>query len=147
MQLGVNKGLDQRWSSYTSLHTYCAIHLSPISFTRLWILCKSEMHFPYFRACPLSISCSESIVCWCVNVGASQVGLVVKNAPVNAGYIRVLGLIPGSRRFPGGERGNPLQYSCLENPMDRRAWQATVYGVAKSGQDLATNTFPGNYNQ
>ena len=57
------------------------------------------------------------------------------------------GSIPGLERFPGEGNGNPFQYSCLENPTDRGAWQATVYGVAKSGQDLATNTFPGNYNQ
>ena len=43
-----------------------------------------------------------------------------------------LGLIPGSGRSPGEENGNPLQYSCLENPMDRGAWQAVVHGVAKS---------------
>ena len=42
------------------------------------------------------------------------------------------GSIPGSERFSGGEKGNPLQYSCLENPMDQGAWQATVHGVAKS---------------
>ena len=41
------------------------------------------------------------------------------------------GLIPGSGRVPGGGNGNPLQYSCLENPVDRGAWQATVHGVAK----------------
>ena len=40
--------------------------------------------------------------------------------------------VPGSGRFPGGEHGNPLQYSCLENPMDRGAWRATVHGVAES---------------
>ena len=43
-----------------------------------------------------------------------------------------LGLIPGFRRFPGGGHGNPLQYSCLENPMDRGAWRATDRGVAES---------------
>ena len=58
--------------------------------------------------------------------------LVVKNPPVNAGDARDMGLIPGSGRSPGGGHGNPLQYSCLENPMDRGAWQATVHGVAKS---------------
>ena len=42
------------------------------------------------------------------------------------------GLIPGSERFPGGGHGNPLQYSCLENPMNRGTWQATVHGVTKS---------------
>ena len=56
----------------------------------------------------------------------------VKNPPANAGNTGDKGLIPGSGRSPGGGNGNPLQYSCLENPMDRRAWQATVHGVAKS---------------
>ena len=63
--------------------------------------------------------------------GASQVALVVKNLPANAGDLRDVGLIPGSGRCPGGN-GNPLQYSCLENPMDRGAWQATVHRAAKS---------------
>ena len=58
--------------------------------------------------------------------------LVVKNPPANAGNKREVGLIPGSRRSPGGGHGNSLQYSCLENPMDRGAWRATVHGVAKS---------------
>ena len=64
--------------------------------------------------------------------GASQVVLVVKNPPADAGDVGDAGLIPGSGRSSGGECGNPLQYSCLENPMDRGAWQATVHGVAKS---------------
>ena len=58
--------------------------------------------------------------------------LVVKNPPANAGDIRDAGLISGLGRSPGGGNGNPLQYSCLENPMDRRPRQATVHGVAKS---------------
>ena len=58
--------------------------------------------------------------------------LVVKNPPANAGDIREVGSIPGSGRSPGGEHGNPLQYSCLENPMDSGAWQDTVHGVAQS---------------
>ena len=49
-----------------------------------------------------------------------------------------LGLIPGSRRSPGKGNGNPLQYSCLKNPMDRGAWQATVHGVARVGHNLVT---------
>ena len=57
---------------------------------------------------------------------------MVKHPPANARNARDAGLIPESRRFPGGGHGNPLQYSCLENPMDRGAWQATVHGVAKS---------------
>ena len=59
-------------------------------------------------------------------------GAVVKNPPVNAGDARGMGSIPGLGRSLGGGNGNPLQYSCLENSMDRGAWQATVYGVTKS---------------
>ena len=62
---------------------------------------------------------------------ASQVALVVKNLLTNAGDIREVGSIPGSGRPPGGGHGNPLQYSCLENPMDREAWRATLHGVTK----------------
>ena len=65
--------------------------------------------------------------------GASQVALVVKKLSANAGDLRDMGSIPGSRRSPGGEHGNPLQYSCLKNSMDRGAWRATVHSVAKSG--------------
>ena len=57
---------------------------------------------------------------------------MVKNLPANAGDLRGMGSIPGSRSSPGGGHGNPLQYSCPENPMDRGAWQAIVRGVAKS---------------
>ena len=56
-----------------------------------------------------------------VNLWASQVAQVVKNPPINAGDIRDMGLIPGLRRYPEGGHGNPLQYSCLENPIDRGA--------------------------
>ena len=58
--------------------------------------------------------------------------LEVKNPPANEEDVRTAGLIPESGRSPGGEQGNPLQYSCLENPMDRGAWRATVHRVAKS---------------
>ena len=57
---------------------------------------------------------------------------MVKNPPANAGDIRDMGSIPGLGRFPGGRHGNPLQYSCLENPMDREAWQATAHRAAQS---------------
>ena len=62
---------------------------------------------------------------------ASQ-ALVVKSGPANATDLRDLGSIPGSGRSPGEGHGNPLQYSCLENPMDRGAWWATVHRTAKS---------------
>ena len=63
-----------------------------------------------------------------------QMALVVKNLPANAGDIKDAGSIPSSLqgRPPGGGHGNPLQYSCLENSMDREAWQATIHRVAKS---------------
>ena len=63
---------------------------------------------------------------------ASQGALVVKNRPANAGDIRGVGLIPGLGKSPGGGYGNPLQYSGLENPMDRGAWRATVHEVTRS---------------
>ena len=69
-------------------------------------------------------------------VGASQVALVVKNPLANAGDVRDLSCISGLGRFPGGGHGNPLQYSCLENPMDRGAWRATVHRVSKSQTQL-----------
>ena len=56
---------------------------------------------------------------------------MVKNLPTNAGDIRDVGLILGSGRSPGGENGNPLQYLCLENPMDRGAWQAMVHRITE----------------
>ena len=59
-------------------------------------------------------------------------GAVVRNPPANAEDSRDMGLIPGSGRSPGVGNDNPLQYSCLGNPMDRGAWWATVHGVAKS---------------
>ena len=62
---------------------------------------------------------------------ASQVVLMVKNSPTNAVHIRDVGSILWSGRSPGGGHSNPLQYSCLENPMDRGAWRATVHGVTK----------------
>ena len=63
---------------------------------------------------------------------ASQVALVVKDLPANAGDVRDVDSIPGSGRSPGREHGNPLQYSCLGNPMDGGDWQATVHRVTKN---------------
>ena len=61
---------------------------------------------------------------------------MVKNLPANAGNARDTGSIPGSEKSPGGGNGNLLQYSCLENPMDRGTWWATVLRVAKSQTGL-----------
>ena len=62
---------------------------------------------------------------------ASQVALVVKNPPASMGDIKDVGSIPGLGRYPGRGHSNPLQYSCLEIPMDRGAWQATVHEIAE----------------
>ena len=66
-------------------------------------------------------------------------GSVVKNSPANS---EDLGLIPGLGRSPGEGNGNPLQYSCLENPMDRGDWRATVHWVTRVRHDLATKPPP-----
>ena len=65
---------------------------------------------------------------------------MVKNPPANAGDTEHAGSIPGLGRSPGGGHSNPLQYSCLENPMDRRAWRATVNEVAKSQKRRGMST-------
>ena len=75
---------------------------------------------------------SQTLTLFGARPSQQQVVLVVKNPPVNAGDVRVKGSIPGWGRSPEEGHGNPLQYSCLENPMDRRAWWATVHGVTKS---------------
>ena len=67
---------------------------------------------------------------------ASQVVLVVKNLPASAGHIRDVGSVPGLGRSHGGGHGNPLHYSCLENPMDRGGWWAMVHRIAKSQTEL-----------
>ena len=71
-------------------------------------------------------------------LGGFPGGAVVKNPPANEGDA---GSIPGSGRSPGAGNGNPLQCSCLENSMDRGAWQATVHGVAESRTQLKTSIF------
>ena len=63
---------------------------------------------------------------------ASQVALLVENLPANAGDVREAGSIPGLGRSPRGGHGNRLQYSCLENPMDRGAWRTAIHGVTES---------------
>ena len=68
---------------------------------------------------------------------------MVENLPANAGDARDMGLIPGSGRSPGEGNGNPCLYSCLGNSMDRGAWRATTYGIAKSQARLSTHTLPG----
>ena len=71
-------------------------------------------------------------------LGASQVALVIKTLPANAGDVRDVGSSPWLGRYPGEEHCNSLQYSCLRNPMDRGTWRATVHGVAELDRTEAT---------
>ena len=64
------------------------------------------------------------------HLGASQVVLVIEDPPSNTGDIRDMGSIPGSGRFLGGGHGNPLHYSCVENPTDRGAWWPAGHTMA-----------------
>ena len=97
----------------------------------------SEDGYPNLSTSLTSISIIYKTLQWLWNIllhsrQASQVVLVVKNLPANTGDIRDEGSTPGLGRSPGRGHGNTLQYSCLGNPMDRGAWQATVYRVSKS---------------
>ena len=81
---------------------------------------------------PVKGIATHSSILW-----ASQVALVVKNPPANAGDIRDKGSIPGSGRSPGRGHGNPLQYSCLEYPMDRGAWSEGYSSWGHKESDIA----------
>ena len=95
---------------------------SPYFCSSLWFLCNFQQRGSWFS------SASDTTH---IQVRASQVALMVKNSPANARDTRDMGLIPGSGVCPGGGNGNPLQYSCLENHMDRGAWQAMVHSVTQ----------------
>ena len=72
-------------------------------------------------------------------------GAMVRNLPANAGDVRKTGLIPGSGRSPGKGSGNPLQYSCLKNPMDRGAWPAIIKHHLQNPLGLISANLPGQY--
>ena len=126
-------------------------HVFDVSFSHFsqWILCPQSQDLKGERRqnslwCALYASWISSLFLCRKRIkeeriyvlrGASQVALVVKNLPANIGDI-MRHEIPGSGRISGGGHGTPLQYSCLENPMDRGAWRATVHGVAKSWKQL-----------
>ena len=95
----------------------------------LCFILPSHLPFPFYQSVLLLLP-RETLNM--VHLGALHVALVVKNQPANEGDKIDLSLIPGSGRSSGGGDGNPLQHSCLENPMDRGAWIATVHRVSKS---------------
>ena len=89
-------------------------------FVYMMIITIKAVTYPYMNSSSCSFGLCMSWSLLCIDLWASQVVLVVKNPPANAGDLREVGLIPGSGRCPGGRHGNPLQYSCLESPMSRR---------------------------
>ena len=90
------------------------------------------------RACVLVLSHHGHFKCLTVlSIIPSQVALVVMNPPANAGDLRDVGSVSGLGRSPGGGNGNPIQYPCPENSMNREAWRATVHGVTKSRTRLS----------
>ena len=93
---------------------------------------EAQLVYRYFLFSPLFETICLFINCTIFPASPCITMLVVKNPPAKAGDIRDTGSIPGSGRSPGEGNGNPLQYSCLKNPMDRGAWWATVHGVAQS---------------
>ena len=102
----------------------------------MWFKSQFLFLFIYFRLCCLRCYVRFSRL---TAIGGYPCSSVGKESVCNAGD---LGFIPGSGRSPGEGNGNPLQYSCLENPTDRRAWEATVYGVPRVRHDLATKPPP-----
>ena len=130
------------FSSISPLHTHTHTHTHRLCFAegyssmedpkgQLWAL-----KHPGEWAPGLYLDIDDTLSKYYTCLWASQVALVVKNLPANADNLRDTASIPGSGRSPGGGYGNPLQYSCLENPMGRRAWWATVCRVAKSRTQL-----------
>ena len=99
---------------------------------------RDYLHFIVKETKPGSLILKNDLFSVSYSIWASLVAQRLKHLPCNAGD---LGLIPGSGRSPGEGNGNPLQYSCLENPMDGGAWWATVHGVTKSQTRLSNFTF------
>ena len=97
----------------------------------IFFLKKKKLHFARTKMFGKNNGCYTYIYIY-IYVYISQVALAVKNLPPNTGDARDAGSISGWGRSPGAGNGNPLQYSCWENPMDRRAWWAPVHRVAKS---------------
>ena len=125
---------------------------SPLLLVKLTLITRLKECLPCFSIVKLLLFLFCSLVLrsklllfklWCTSVWAFQVALVAKNPLANAGDRRDADSIPESGRSRGGGYGNPLQYSCLENPMDRGTWQVTVHRVEKSWtrlKQLGTHT-------
>ena len=116
------------WDSGVASRPWPALAISASTVTGPSFFCESVSSQGFSSLCVylcLSVSLSSYN-------RASQAALVVKNPPAHAGDIRDVGSVAGLGRSPGGGHGNPLQCSCLQSPMDRGAWQATIHSVAMS---------------
>ena len=126
-RLGRRMGSQSRHSQRLFLHVL--VHCCPLSAPTVFQTLDTGRNDTKPNVVTASGAYSQA-ACFCylvIDLGASPRGALVKNPPVMQER-----LIPGSGRSPGKGNGNPLQYSCLENPMDRRVWWATIHGVAKS---------------
>ena len=137
--MGLAKLYRYKWGDIVLALKMFNVHWKPnYLYKQLWFLLfficprffKLENNCFYNVVAVSAVHQWESVII--IPSGVSQVVLVVKNPPANAGDIRDIGLIPELGRSPGGGHGNPLQYSCLEYPLDRGAWRATIHAVAKS---------------
>ena len=116
LQLHFSSGSWQASSHLGFCTSLATLGRGMLCFIKMWIFRAAIALFATINTCD----------------GASQVVPVVKNLPANAGDLRDTGSTPGSGRTSEGRYGNPFQYSCLENPMDRGAWWATVHRAAQS---------------
>ena len=141
--LDLNPGnLDGSLSCMLHCSTYstitCDLYTLPLAYRADCESCRDSEAIGYLLLlvgggwCRLQTSGTCCSLVWSKTSWASQVALVVKNLPANSGDVRDEGSIPRSGRSPGGEHGNPLQYSYLENLHRQRSQQATVHTVAKN---------------
>ena len=143
--LGRCVGRTTLWGSFcNNLGLYICKYRKPYA-NMMWIIrlwWPGEFHGPYSPWGHKELDTTERLslfhftaIIWLLRWHSG------KNLPANAGDVRDVGLIPGSGRSPGVGNGNPLQYSCLENPMDREGQWATVYGTAKSWTCLSMHLY------
>ena len=109
-------------TSFFKAASYSMVLMDHVVFTHHG--CLGCFVFSYYESCWSGCW----YVCFYLKACLWFVVLVVKNLSPSAGDIRDMGSVPGLGRYPGGGHSNPLQYSCLENPMDRGAWQASPWG-------------------